>query len=296
MSFNDFSDYTIKFDRLDARISDPKRQNKYYLRWREKYANTFKTENKLLIAIEWDLRCKRALREIFSSATFYVEAKKNLEMRCFSSYYFCLYYALFHAMYSCAFLDTELTVNQLLEMTHSNLPNVFTSAHGNSKNDMLSRDVEELFVELRHKREYYSYFTPFNNLFDYREDLEKLEPVLLDCYQLTSFLSLIAEKSYRKNVGGITQIACSEDRLNFEALFSNMFSKQSPSGHNLLDSSCEILKGELLQHGLIPEYISLDIEHQFDEFHTYDNYYGYDSNESALNILDIWALVAKALL
>ena len=203
MSFNDFSDYTIKFDRLDARISDPKRQNKYYLRWREKYANTFKTENKLLIAIEWDLRCKRALREIFSSATFYVEAKKNLEMRCFSSYYFCLYYALFHAMYSCAFLDTELTVNQLLEMTHSNLPNVFTSAHGNSKNDMLSRDVEELFVELRHKREYYSYFTPFNNLFDYREDLEKLEPVLLDCYQLTSFLSLIAEKSYRKNVGGI---------------------------------------------------------------------------------------------
>lgn len=76
MPFADFSNYRFVFNKLDvnSKISDD--QIKYYNKWMKKYSQIFKNEDKSLIAIEWDLRCRKALREFFSSATFFIEAKK----------------------------------------------------------------------------------------------------------------------------------------------------------------------------------------------------------------------------
>lgn len=296
MSFMDYSEYRFSFNRLDAKLQNSDRQKKYYEKWMKKYTEVFKCKKKNLIAIEWDLRCRKALREIFSSATFFIEAKKNLEMKCFSSYYFCLYYSLFHAIYSSIFLDVNSDINGLLNITHRNIINKFISAFGNSKSDIMTREIETLFISLKYKREYYSYVTPFNNLFNYKEDLEKLERILLDCYQLSSFHSLMIEKSYSKNIGEIIKFTNVDEIYEFDALFHDLFSKKDEVGNNRLDSSCEYLRGELLQYGFKPEYISLDLDHQFDEFHTYDGFYAEDNNKNALKITDIWSFVAGALM
>lgn len=77
MSFRDFSEYIMEFNRLDEKLQNPNMQKKYYDKWMKKYAEVFKCKNDNLKAIEWDLRCRKALREIFSSATFFIEAKKK---------------------------------------------------------------------------------------------------------------------------------------------------------------------------------------------------------------------------
>lgn len=296
MSFMDFSSYRFEFNRLDAKLKSLDDQKKYHDKWMKKYARIFKCEETSLVAIEWDLRCRKALREIFSSATFYIEAKKNLEMACFSSYYFCLYYSLFHAIYSSIFLDVESDINKLLNVTHKNIINIFISAFGNSKADIMTRDINDLFVDLKYKREYYSYVTPFNNIFNYEEDVEKLRHILLECYELTSFHSLMIEKSYCKNIGKITKFNNVDEVYEFNELFHRLFAKKDEIGKNRLDSSCKFLQKELLQYGFSPQYIALDLEHQFDEFHTYDRFYHDISNTNALKVSDIGSFIYKALI
>lgn len=297
MSFNDFSSYRFDFDRLDAKLQNADDQKKYHSRWMEKYAGVFKNRENNFVAVEWTLRSKKAMRSIFSSATFLIEAKKNLEMKCFSSYYFCLYYSLFHATYSCVFLDSETRVDKLFSMTHSKLIKIFASSFANSNADIATRYTLDLFLELKHKREIYSYMTPFNNLFDYGEDLEKLERILLECYQLTSFQSLMIEKSYRKNIGKVIKLADIDELDAFNKLFHNFFSVHDVDGDSLLDPSSKNLRNKLLKYGFAPEYIALDLDHQFDEFHTYDGFcQEYDNSEYALEVLDIWSLIARALM
>ena len=295
MSFNKFSSYSFAFDRLDAKVECQDMQKRYYDKWMQKYSQVFENPNGSWAAIEWDLRCKKALREIFSSATFFIEAKKDLEMRCFSSYYFCLYYALFHAIYSSIFLDTNSSIHQLQSVTHRNIINIFISAYANSKTDIMSNDINALFADLKYRREYYSYITPFNNLFNYEGDLESLKNTLLDCYQLTSFHSLMIENSYCKKVGKIFKFT-NEEAYMFNELFCSLFSKKDANNKSKLDSSCKYMRSELLEYGFKPEYISLDLEHQFDEFHTYDGFYRDSNSTEALKITDIWAFVGKALM
>lgn len=63
-----------------------------------------------------------------------------------------------------------------------------------------------------------------------------------------------------------------------------------------MDSSCKFLRRELLDYGFKPEYIALDLEHQFDEFHSYDGFYNSDSNKDALKVMDIWSFITNALI
>lgn len=295
MSFNDYSTYRFQFDRLDKRLPDTAFQKKYYDKWIKKYSEIFKHEDEFLISMEWDLRCRKALREIFSSATFYQEAKKNLENRCFSSYYFCLYYSLFHAIYACIFLDTECRTSQLLEVTHKNIIKLFISAYGNTHKDIMSRDVEVLFENLKYRREYYSYVTPFNNLFNYTDDLKSLEPILLDCYQLAAMHSLFINTSYNRQIHSVKKIQSTDDMYAFETLFNNFSSKKMPNKTNNLEPSSEYMKFELMEFGFLPEYIALDLDHQYDEFHTYDGFYDGTTSEKPLIVTDIWNFVARAL-
>ena len=187
MAFQNFSEYYYCFNLLDIKMPNEKKQLKYYERWMKKYSEVFKDND--FTCVEWELRCQKSMREIFTASNFFIEAKKNLEMRCFSSYYFCLYYALFHAIYSVLFFDTQSNIYNLLDITHRNIINIFVGVFANSSKDILTKDIEELFKELKYKREYYSYVTPFNNLFDYQNDINRLEIALAQCFQLSSFHS-----------------------------------------------------------------------------------------------------------
>lgn len=122
-SFKDFSDYRFNFDRLDQKITKNCTPVAYYQRWMEKYAKIFKANMEDLCVIEWDLRCKKVLRERFAASTFYVEAGKSLKMRCYASYYFDLYYSLFHSIYSVVLMDPNTNLSNIQSITHSNLIN-----------------------------------------------------------------------------------------------------------------------------------------------------------------------------
>lgn len=76
MSFADFSNYRFGFNELDAKLKNLETQKKYYDKWMKKYAGIFKYNENSLTSIEWDLRCRKALREIFSSATFLLKHRK----------------------------------------------------------------------------------------------------------------------------------------------------------------------------------------------------------------------------
>uniref|UniRef100_UPI003FEE4DE2 hypothetical protein n=1 Tax=Eubacterium sp. TaxID=142586 RepID=UPI003FEE4DE2 len=292
MSFNKYSKYIFDFELLDKKFPDEQNQERYYNRWMEKYNSVFETENNFK-CIEWDLRCKKSLKEIFSSATFFIEAKKNLETKCFSSYYFCLYYSLFHALYALTFLDPYLEISKLLSTTHLNLINRFINSFSGSKKNIIDENIKKLFNDLKYKREYYSYCTPFNNLFNPYEDIDVLETELLVCYQLCAFHSLMIEKSYQKKCGTIVTID-KNNYLEFNKTFNQLFSKINTYNEYVLDDSCKNIYYEILQYGSIPQYISIDLEHQFDEFHTYDSFYKCIS-KSDLNILDIWAVICNAI-
>lgn len=293
MSFNRFSPYTANFSRLDKRIDDEANQQKYYNRWMLKYSRLFSKDNNWAV-IEWDLRCRKALREIFSSATFYAEAKINLNMKCFSSYYFCLYYSLFHALYAALFLDTESTLDKLFDINHSNLITRFISAYGNTKDDIFDRYVEGLFKQFKYRREYYSYFTPLNNIFDPAEELDLLHNTILDCYQLVAFHSLMLQKSSHKHSNGIARITI-DYKEQFDTVFAQLFAKADEEGKLQFDDSAANVKAEITRYGAMPEYILLDLDHQFDEFHTYDSFYN-DYNENMLQISDIWKELGDALM
>ena len=75
MAFQDFSRYIFGFSALDTKMPDIIDQRKYYDRWMCKYSYIFSSDDNFH-GIEWDLRCRKTLREIFSSATFFMEAKK----------------------------------------------------------------------------------------------------------------------------------------------------------------------------------------------------------------------------
>lgn len=287
---------SCSFSMIENILSTEELQEAYYIKWREKYAIAFNKKDNFTNALEWDLRCRKAMREIFTSATLYVEAKKNLEMKCFSSYYFCLYYSLFHAIYSCIYLDVESSIEQLTNVTHNNIINIFISAFANTEKDIFDRDIKSTFEDLRYKREYYSYSTPFNNIFDYSNDLKNLENIIKKSFQLASFHTLIVEKSYDKNIKSTFNCSNLPESRILTELFYKLFAKRNKSNIYILDDSCKNMLYELKRYGLRPSHIVTDLEHQFDEYHTYDSFYNDDFNENQLNILDIWAFIYNALI
>lgn len=301
MSFSEFSSYRYVFNRLDEKLKNLDDQKKYYDKWMQKYGEVFgKGEN--LDSIEWDLRCRKSLHEIFLSATFFIEACETFEMKCFSSFHFCAYYSLFHALCSSLFLDINSHIGGLASFrgwdfrSQREIIRRFVSAFCNKNTDIMTNDIEYLFDDLKYKQEYYSHSSSFDYMHECEEDLEKLEQILLDCYQLSSFHSLMVEKSYHKNIGRVIQFADLDEERKFDKLFYRLFSKQYKIGEERLEPSCEFLKSKLLQNGFSPEYISLDLEHQFDEFHKYKWSYIKDRNVFALEVKNIWFFIENALL
>ena len=106
---------------------------------------------------------------------------------------------------------------------------------------------------------------------------ERIEP---------SNCGIACEKTCSKSVQSFMIVAVRSAR--------SLFSKKDNADKTILDTASKILKNEYLKYGFKPEYISLDLEHQFDEFHGYDHFEK-ELDEHALRITDIWAFLTRVL-
>lgn len=290
MSFEDFSIYVFPFSRLDEKISDNDLQKKYYDRWMQKYAKNLNVGDASII--EWNLRCHKAMREMFSSADFFVEAKICLENGCYSAYYFALYYSLFHAVYATLFMDTDTSIDSLLKITHTNLVNKFINAYCRGKPHLFNDDINEIVKNYRYRREYFSYCTPFNNIFNFEHDLAEVEQIILDYMQLTSFHSLMLSNSFNNTKLKIVKLNAGANAQYFWELIEKLFTKVNEVGKTVRDSAIDDFISECFRDGCRPEYIALDLDHQFDELHTYD--WGHDIKDGGLKAADVYSVVYRA--
>lgn len=234
MSFCEY--YTKKgyeFDTslMDSCIPDKNKQILYYSDWVSQYKTALHECSPDNMA-EWVIRSNKSIWSMFSSAEILVEAENCLANNCFVSFYFCLYYSLFHAIYSLLYMTPALKLNDLYRISHSTLINNFKN-HFTQQHDMFDSSAIDFFYELKNKREYYSYNSPMNLVFENTtEDLTKTKSMVLTMYQTLFFHSFIAqnESSIILTDSSTTsaikhcRITNLEDRIGFQESFTKFFS------------------------------------------------------------------------
>nr|WP_295257123.1 hypothetical protein [uncultured Blautia sp.] len=196
MSFSKFYG-TYQFDTcyLDRLMCNEMEQVKYYNLWCEKYNNCFSKCTKDELG-EWIIRYYKAIWEMYSSSSIFVESKLHLNNNCFISYYFCLYYSLFHAMNALIYLNPNTPIKTVFRVSHHKLKNVFKSEFCNSKS-IFDNTTIELFENLKFKREYFSYNAPMNMVYaSLEEDVKVVKDVLCTIYQAIALHSNIAKKEF----------------------------------------------------------------------------------------------------
>lgn len=298
MAFEKYSRYgNTNFCLLNAIMPDEKAQKIYYERWMTRYAKLFKDGNDENI-IEWDLRTRKAMKEVLTSASFYVEATCVYKSSCFSASYYLMYYSLFHAMLSSLWLDDKQTIDNLIVINHSKIANCFFSNFCTPKQSLISNDIQDLWEDLRFLREYYSYSMPLNDMFDEELDIEKLTQKLkkkiTQCFQITSLHSVMFENSFGKH-GRLVKIN-NDNWVFFWTLFDKVNGKKhSKTKTYLLDPADKSARSELINNACGIECITLDIEHHFDEFRGYHGVVEAVTEPKIFNVSDIWTLVWKSI-
>ena len=271
MPFENHSQYnTTNFSHLNRKLKDEKEISRYHSKWVEKYTFVFKN-CKAKTVIDWDVRTSKSLKEIFTSAAFYMESRLARRCQSWSAFYFLSYYSLFHALLANVYLLPDEKLEALSEITHTKLVNVFHSTFSNAKPYIVNHKIKELFDVLKYAREYYSYQMPFNDfLYNHKEinrpDI-RLPYFLRCCYQLASLHSEIIEKVFKKH-GKIVRGAAQFHRYKRET-FLRAHARPNPiTGNYLLDVSDEFRIKEMLSASAPTSFV-VNLEHYFDEFRTY---------------------------
>lgn len=297
MSFESIHDYIVgNFSHIQDKLNDNKKQDKYYQKWMQKYSKIFNTDDDLKI-IDWKIREWRAIKEIYASAIIHMESELALNNGCITSYYFLLYYSLFHAMLSSICFDTNITLKQIADINHSKVGNQFKNTYCNGKNSILSEDIYTLFKSFKYLREYYTYTPPLNMTFYDNSYLQKLEDSIIKCFQITNLHSLILERSFHKN-SKIYLIDTEEKLHHLMESFNILISK--PSIHNpnkyILDPSDINARDEIIQYGIGFEFISLQLDHTYDEFRTYMRVNESFEYKNRIQSDDIYSFIFKSIM
>ncbi len=294
MAFERFSKYcNTNFGLLNGNMLDEKNQQMYYERWMRRYAELFKDNNEKII-IEWDLRIRKAMKEVLTSASFYVESTCTYKSNCFSASYYLMYYSLFHAMLSSLWLDNEQTIDNLVVINHSKVANCFFNNFCKPNQLLISNEIRDLWEDLRFLREYYSYNMPLNDMFDETLDIEKpsvkLKNNITQCFQVTSLHSIMLENSFKKH--SRTVKINDENWVFFWNLHEKVNGKKHPKKQTyLLDPADKYARSELIQYACGIECITSDIEHYFDEFRGYHGVVETEPDPKVFDVCDIWKLV-----
>jgi len=271
MSFEDHSQYFVSnFSHLNRRLGSEKEISSYQSKWIEKYTGVFK-HCKARTTIDWDVRTSKSLKEVFTSASFYMEAQLAKKSNSWSAFYFLSYYSLFHALLANVYLLPEEKLESLSEITHSKLINVFYSTFSNAKPNIINGKIKELFELLKYAREYYSYQMPFNDFLYSHKEINRpdirLPYFLRCCFQLASLHSEIIEKAFQKH-GKVVRGAAQLHSYKKET-FMRAHSRRHPiTNKYLLDPSDEFRIKELIS-GSSPTSFVINLEHYYDEFRSY---------------------------
>ena len=300
MGFEKYSKhFNVNFSYLNMTISDEILQEKYYQSFMTKYSNISKAKNENDIIL-WDIRLRRSLKEIFSSASFFIEAEHVYKQKCFTSYYFLMYYSLFHAMLSTLYVDEKLTIDELLNISHSKLIKNFVNTFCNGKLSIAPENIENTFETLKYMREYYSYSMPMNEIFftDMLHDtkpLELLKNTIKHCFQVSNFHAVMLENSFVKHYRRC--ISPTEDNIyTMSETFYKVHGKPNPlnSTEPFLEDSDNNAFHEMLRYGCQVAYLNIDFEHFEDEFRAY--LYDFDeSSDNTINPFKISGLVYSAM-
>ncbi|EGT2204548.1 hypothetical protein DFW37_17920 [Clostridioides difficile] len=295
MSFKRFTNYAMRnFDIIDKVYPTNELQEKYYNHFMKKYSKIFKTDD-ISVKIEWNIRLHKTLKEIFTSSSFLSEAKYLKERNCFTSYYFLMYYSLFHSILALLYLDPNLDLDKLIDISHSKLIKYFENTYC-KENCLVSRDIPEYFKILKELRELYSYSMPMtdiplNYLFNGKKPVELLEHILSNNFQVANFHSIMIENSYIKNFNSKN---CDFTKYigDIYTKFNQVNCKKNPlnPGEFLISDADKNVRSEMIMHGPSIYFLGLDLEHFYDEYKTYNTHlYNYDGdhidNSDAFNLI-----------
>ncbi len=153
-------------------------------------------------------------------------------------------------------------------------------------------DIDAIVKKYRYRREYFSYCTPFNNIFNFEHDLAEVEQIILDYMQLTSFHSLMLSNSFNNTKLKIVKLNAGANAQFFWELIEKLFTKVNEVGKTVRDSAINNFISESFRDGCRPEYIALDLDYQSDELHTYD--WGHDIKDGGLKAADVYSVVYRA--
>lgn len=217
---------------IDLLIPEEKDQNNYYSDWMSKYKKkVYKCDPDVLA--EWEIRTKKSIWELFSSSTILAEAECSLSNNCFVSFYFCLYYSLFHSMNALLYISPSMILDDVYRISHSQLLNSFESIY-TGKHGMFDNSAILLFEKLKYMREYYSYNSPLNLVFqNLYDDLEATRKLVLSMNQTLFFHVFMARQASSVLVkdpkGNIDEkkncsITDLKQRIKFNKMFVQFFS------------------------------------------------------------------------
>jgi hypothetical protein len=277
MKFETLSDYSnVNFSKLNAFLTDDKQKMKYYENLSQQCAAVMKSASNIEIAL-WDLRIQKSLKQVFTSASFFIESKFALKNNCLTSHYFLSYYALFHAFTSVLWVDPIISIGKIVEMPHDKVKNNFVSNYAKGKRQIITADIEQEFEMLKFYREYYSYSMPFNAFFSDVPDLKKAEDFLEDrlvhCFQIATLLSNIWEKSFEKYGKGKPRLTIANWR-EIDDWFYKVFCKPHPIKKEdyVVEFTDHVIRSDMrnAKGGYLYSF-SILLEHCYDQFNCYAN-------------------------
>ena len=253
-------------------MPDKKVQKQFVDMWKGIYKKQF-IDSAPCEGYVWNIRCYRALKEIFSSAAMFGESLVAKDSKCWASFYFTSYYSLFHAFLACVFLLPSESLEKLSDITHSKLLNIFRSSFCNGKFKIIDESICTAFSILRYQREYYSYQMPPNHFL--YENADNIQPDvvlphhLYACYQLANLFSLLIESAFKKLHKDMEQTA-----QNFQFVKEN-FCLVNCRKHPITEKYQlhYVDKVRLKETFLYPAPVSfiMELEHFSDEFGLYEN-------------------------
>lgn len=227
MSFNKYykiRGFSYNTKEIDECIRVENEQNNYYSEWVRNYKRVFDKCPVDDIG-QWFIRYEKSTWEIYTSATLLLEARCNLNNKCFASFYFNMYYSLFHAIYSLLYMNPFIKLDKLFRMSHSQLFKNFKSYYTGT-NSMFGQNEIDLFENLKYKREYYSYNVPFNLVFsEMQPDYYKTEKAIRAIFQATAFHINIASRCSRH-----VSVEEGLDIVKLEKMFKKAFSNMDVIG------------------------------------------------------------------
>ncbi len=272
--FEPLFDYAADFVHLNINLGSHQACKFYHDAWVKRYSAAMASWTELDTAI-WGMRCRQSLKLAFSATFFALSADAVAKSKIKAAEFYLAYYAMLHAMWAVLYLHPDQNLANVTSITHSKMANLYHSEFASGRSRVIVEDVKALAEDLRFLREYYSYRMPLNSPFETMPELSvsysRLGGFVKQSIQLANLQSHIIRK-VGERAGRTSASVSAADRYAFEDAFLAMNGKRHESRDlNLLDDAdCEA-RSEALNRGVDLMPLSMEYEHMFDNFMTWES-------------------------